>query len=410
MTYLEKYNRLKSIFNNQSPLIKDSIAGIDIINIMFSSENWDLLPGSDKYICKKHGTEFIETLRQREPALYDLYPDVLKHEDFNIEENRNFYYTLFRKSKEEKSDGVIFLFHGLNEKYWDKYLPWAEKLVELTGKAVILFPIAFHMNRSPAEWSHNRLMNNVAQIRQKYSDSIVNTTFANAAISARIQSIPQRYFWSGLQTFFDAEQLIGIIKSGKHPYINPDASIDLFSYSVGSFLSEILIMTNHKGYFDNTRLFIFCGGPTLDRMLPNSKYILDSDATISLYSYYTERIETEIKKDKRVAHYLTGDHAAGKYFKSMLSYHKDLSVRQERLKEIHNRIYAIALKNDAVIPPNEVRNTLQGEDRDIPIRVDVKHFPFPYDHVTPFSPMPKYEAEVNAAFNEVFSTAAEFLK
>ena len=42
-------------------------------------------------------------------------------------------------------------------------------------------------------------MNAVSGIRRAQSPVIVNSSFANAAISARIELIPQRFFWLGLQ-------------------------------------------------------------------------------------------------------------------------------------------------------------------------------------------------------------------
>ncbi|MDP4116034.1 MAG: DUF6051 family protein, partial [Bacteroidota bacterium] len=93
-----------------------------------------------------------------------------------------------------------------------------------------------------------------------------------------------------------------------------------------------------------------------------------------------------------------------------LSYHKELQVRENRFRELKDQICALALKNDEVVPPNEVKNTLNGEERDIPIHVDVKDFPYKYDHVMPFSASSALELEVDAAFNEVFNIAAQFLK
>ena len=51
--------------------------------------------------------------------------------------------------------------HGLNERNWSKYLTWAEYLSSKTGKIVILFPIAFHINRSPVGWSNPRYLQSI---------------------------------------------------------------------------------------------------------------------------------------------------------------------------------------------------------------------------------------------------------
>jgi hypothetical protein len=249
-------------------------------------------------------------------------------------------------------------------------------------------------------------MNVVSGIRRSHSPAIMNSSFANAAISARIELIPQRFFWSGLQTFDDVVRLLSEIKSGTHPFIEPEATIDLFAYSIGSFLSEILVMANPNNYFQNSKLFMFCGGPTLDRMSPNSKFILDSDATIAIYSFYTERLETELKLDLRIAHYFSEAHTAGVEFKMLLSYQKNKEAREQRFRQLQNQLCAVALKNDDVVPANEVLNTLKGDYRDIGMQVEVMDFPFPYTHINPFPTGGMHERLVEISFDEVFRKAA----
>ncbi len=410
MTYLSTYQFFKNNFNNHLPFISFPEYDLEIHNVQFTSHSSLLLPGVHTYHCHEHNIDFNENLGHRDEEVFNLYPDYLKHADTDVTENRIFNYTIFKKASVEKANGIIFLFHGLNEKYWAKYLPWAQKLVENTGKTVILFPIAFHMNRSPLSWSDTRKMNSVAKTRKEYSPTIDNATFANAAISARIQAIPQRFLWSGLQTFYDVVQILKEIKSGQNPLIFPECSVDLFSYSIGSFLSEILMMANPESFFSNSRLFLFCGGPTLDRMRPDSKFILDSDATIAIYSFYTERFDRELKLDKRVAHYCSDEHPEGTYFKAMLNYHKCKNLREQRLREIAHQLKAVALKKDDVIPPNEVINTLKGEDRDIPVAVNVLNYDYRYDHINPFPNEKIIETAVDRNFNELFHTASEFLQ
>src|SRR5208283_5484943 len=157
-----------------------------------------------------------------------------------------------------------------------------------------------------------------------------------------IEMIPQRFFWSGLQTFEDVVDLITEIKEGQHPLVAPCAHFDLFAYSIGSFLSEILMMANPNDYFRESKLFIFCGGPTLDRMSPNSKFILDSDATIALYAFYTERLEAELRLDHRIAHYFSEAHSVGLAFRMLLSYQKNKETRERRFRELENQLHAVA--------------------------------------------------------------------
>ena len=408
--FRERYFSLRALYDPDAKTINIPGSDLELHHFPFSSAHSKLLPGADSYTCEEHGLVFKEDLDSRIRQRMDHYPETLKHTDIGIGENRDFTYAVFKKAVPARADDVIFLFHGLNEHSWLKYLPWAEQLVGLTGKAVILFPIAFHMNRTPVEWGNSRPMNSVSGIRHRDSAAVLNSSFANAAISTRIETIPQRFFWSGLQTFDDIVRLISEIRGGSHPLIAPGAGIDLFAYSIGSFLSEILLMANPEGYFADSRLFMFCGGPTLDRMSPNSKFILDSDATIALYSFYTERLEAELQLDRRIAHYFSDAHPAGTIFRMMLSYRKEKKARERHLRRLQDRLHAVALRKDDVIPATEVLNTLKGEYRDIGTRVDVLDFPYPYTHINPFPTDETHEHLVDSCFRDVFSRAAEHLR
>ena len=409
MDYRETFLSLKQTFNIVEN--KNAITGsnITIFNQEFISESCDILPGNDKYICMKHKKEFRDCHSLDNKEYFQNFHESLKVADCNIVENKKFKYSIFKKDEQNKAKNVILLFHGLNEKYWDKYLPWAKRLVELTGKTVILFPIAFHMNRAPVEWSKPKQMQIVSDERKKHFPSVVNSSFANSAISARIQMTPQRFFWSGLQTYYDVIQLVKEIRDDKNKLIDKDAGIDFFAYSIGSFLAEILLMANHENLFLDSKLFIFCGGPTIDRMYPVSKHILDSDANIAMYSFFIEHLENEFIKDNRLSHYFNDDHQAGKYFKAMLSYQKMKEFRQNRLMQLKDQIAAIALKKDEVIPPIEVLNILKGDYREIPIEVKVLDFPFDYTHVNPFPNKADISDSINKSFNEVFELASAHL-
>jgi len=317
---------------------------------------------------------------------------------------------MFTRPGGGRARAVIVLIHGLNEKRWDKYLPWALRLAESTGKAVVLFPIAFHMNRTPTDWSNARIMNAVSAARRERYPSIAHSSFANAAISVRLQAAPQRFFWSGFQTYLDVVQFVEEVRSGRHGAVEPSASVDFFAYSIGSFLSEVILMTDPGGHFADSRLFIFCGGPTLDRMYPASRYIMDSEAVIALHAYLIEHLDNELRRYPRLCHYFREHPGVWDYFRAMLSYPKLKSLREERFRALAGRIEALALRQDAVIPPVEVINTLQGDARDIPVRVHVKDFPYLYSHVMPFPFRHSLGAQLDESFNEVFDIAAAHLR
>ncbi len=423
MTYLEIYNLLKSKFNLTDDKIDIPELGIRVINIPFESFNHKLLPGEKSYQCNEHNIKFNTTYDLSSKFDAPHLNEIIEIPDSKIKENVNFNYSILtpievKKSKKTgkdrikkvKTTGSIILLHGLNEKDWNKYLPWAYKLIEQTGKQVVLFPIAFHMNRTPARWIDPRYLRTANKERKEIFPKVANSSFANIALSARLQFHPQRFLWSGLQSYCDILQLIQEIRSGLHSHIKKNVSIDFFAYSIGSFLANILLMTNSYDYLSKSKLFHFCGGPTLNRMNAASKYILDSEANISVYSFYIERLEEELKKDERLKHYFSDLHPVGKYFRSMLEFHKMQNFREKRFKELSKQISAIALKKDYVVPPSEVLNTLKGSDSKIPTKVKVMDFNYNYDHVIPFPPTKKLEKEVDKSFNRVFRFAAKHLK
>jgi hypothetical protein len=409
MTYCSTLEFLLSSFDTSVTRNTLSPIQVEIVHCDFSSQNGNVLPGALCYECAVHNAAFgPEGLVPGE--LSALYHESLQMSDCGIHCNTDFRYSIFKPSGMGKAQSVILLLNGLNEKRWDKYLPWALRLAESTGKAVVLFPIAFHMNRTPADWTNARIMSAVSAERKQRYPTIAHSSFANAAISVRLQAAPQRFFWSGLQTYLDVVQLVNQIRDGRHEYIDAAASIDFFAYSIGSFLSELILMTNPEELFYASRLFIFCGGPTMDRMYAGSRYIMDSEAVVALHSYLIERLDNEFVQNPRLGHYFLDHHEVWDYFRAMLANRNLKDLREARLRALSGRIQALALKADTVIPPVEVINTLQGDCRDIPIRVHLKDFPYPYSHVMPFPYRHSLGPELDKCFDDVFEVAAAHLR
>jgi hypothetical protein len=379
-----------------------------LYNFNFVSQSSRILLCEEQYSCEKHRF-FCDTPYNFENNTASS-SKILEMADAHITENQEFRYHVFHPAGYKRSKQVTLMFHGFNEKYWTKYLPWAKRLSETTGKTIVLFPIAFHMNRAPQAWSDRRKMYAVSKQRGETFQQVVHSTLSNVAISTRLHARPQRFFWSGLQSYYDTIQLVEEIRSGNHPLIDPDASFDFFAYSIGCLLAEILVMTNQNGYFDNSKLFMFCGGPVFNRLSPVSKFILDSEANVAMYSFIVEHLENHLKKDTRLQHYLGEQHPEGINFRSMLNYGKMVQHRENILKKLSRRVKALALAKDTVVPPYEVMNTLQGTLRDIPIDVEVIDFPYDYKHEDPFPSLTVISGEVTRQFNRVFHIAGDFLK
>jgi hypothetical protein len=379
-----------------------------LYNFDFESRSCPILPSEGQYRCEQHGfvcdspCDFENSIANNSHSL--------NMADAHIMENCRFRYHVFHPARLKKSKQVILMFHGFNEKHWAKYLPWAKRLGEITGKTVFLYPIAFHMNRAPQDWSDRRIMYPVSGQRRETFPQVVNSTLSNVAISSRLHARPQRFFWSGLQTYYDIIQLVEEIRAGRHPLVEPDAVFDFFAYSIGCLLSEILIMTNQKGYFSQSKMFMFCGGPVFNRLSPVSKFILDSEANVALYSFVVEHLESHLRNDAHLRHYLGEEHPEGINFRSMLNYGNMRKHREDIFRGISSRVMALTLADDTVVPPYEVINTMQGALRDIPIRVDILDFPYGYKHEDPFPALTSIASEVTVQFNRVFDIAGEFLK
>lgn len=402
MRYIDLHTKLKTLVNyDDNEIVIDEHTVVQ--NFNFDSKYRAMLPGG------KSNQDTYEYYSTDPDYVPDPIQVLLDKSDAEISENIHFRYHIFRPKGEGKLKSVIFLFHGFNEKHWDKYLTWAKRLVDDTGKAVVMFPIAFHMNRAPHSWSDARTMYTICQQRKNRYPDVISSTLSNVAISTRLHNRPQRFIWSGLQTYYDMIDFVEAIKADLHPVIDKEATFDFFSYSIGSLLAEILVMTNKNGYFSDSKFCMFCGGAVFNRLSPVSKFILDSEANVSLYSYIVEHIESHMRHNPMLGEYLGESHPEGVNFRSMLNYKAFTEFREDTFRSMKDRVLAITLMKDAVIPAYEIVNTLKGIRRDIPIPVEILDFSYPYKHEDPFPILKPVADEVDDAFNKTFNRICEFL-
>jgi pimeloyl-ACP methyl ester carboxylesterase len=319
-----------------------------------------------------------------------------EYENPEIRENVDFRYIVFHPAGIKKNREMILLLHGLNERSWQKYLPWAEKLCLETKKSVLLFPIAYHMNRSSGDWMIRKSQFSFQKKREADYPGLMETSSVNAVLSERLQKSPERFYTSGLQTYHDILDLIRDIKKGSHPDFQPDTTMDIFAYSVGGYLAEVLLMADPENWFSRTKLMIFCSGSALIKTNPLSRAILDSKAVKSLVHFFkrNSKRKTDIK--------VPGKSKELHYFKCLLYDRKFRKERTGRLSEIGPRIRAIALSGDKVVPAEDIRKAL-------PKVTAVEDFTYPYKHEMPFPVLKNGREEVDAAFNRIFSSAAEHL-
>lgn len=322
--------------------------------------------------------------------------------DDHIQENKSFSYTIFTPAGRKKSDQAIILLHGLNERTWEKYLTWAEYLAEMTGKPVILFPIAFHMNRTPGLWANPRAILPWVSKRKEEVDEVCNTTFANVALSSRLSRNPLRFYASGRESIYNMWQLVHEIKNGEHPLFKEDTCINLFAYSIGALLSQVLLLANPDKMFNDTRLFMFCGGSIFSEMDGNARDIMDKEAFAKVRNYFrrdfleNRTLPTSFKND-----------FLEQAFKAMIREDVLKDYRESFFQHACERIRAISLKNDIVMPTGGVIKALGKASGKILEELD---FPFPYSHQVPFPLRSRIEPGlICQSFYSVFNRAASFL-
>lgn len=407
-TYLQEYNLFKKAYSASQAQIELPDLNLVISNMVFSSPSELIFPGDKQYYAPKLCGS---TLNLNSPLFGGALEQLIKLSDDAISQNKKFNYVLLRRKDQPKSSGLVFLFHGLNEKDWLKYLPWAKKILDLTGKAVILFPIAFHMDRAYPDWHNGRMMNEVAEQRKSLFQHIRESSFINAAMSTRLHFAPTRFFLSGLETYHDIIHLVHQIRSGQHTYIQEDASIDFFGYSAGAFLIQIILMANREELFSHSKGVLFCGGPLLSRMYLTSRYIMDSEAHQAIQDFYVDNFDRNLQTDPTLKVLFESTHKGGIFFRSMLSesYGSANQLRKQRLEELKNQLFAISLDKDDIMPTHEIQASLIGLKGSVVIPIKTFDFEYNYSHVNPFPSLEKIENQVDQAFEELFAYVAQCL-
>lgn len=368
------------------------------------------IPGSKTQIVHQ---PFQSVIKPQEPANSTLTcsstagpADLLMR---SFEGNYSFTYPVFQPGTQEPAGGAIILLHGLNERSWHKYLYWAQFLAEQTGKSVILFPMAFHINRSPAYWSDPRVMQEIARKRIEQAPQNNVATPVNAALSTRLETHPEWFVTSGLQSCYDLIELTRDIRSGKHPLFQPAATVDFFAYSVGAFLLEILLIANPDDLFVESRSFLFLGGSSFGQMQGISRFIMDASAFDRLEEVFIRENPEAVRKNISIDR-LNSFGSLWNAFLSMLRLDRYSAKREKSFFKLRDQISAIGLADDRVIPARFIKETLQGTAGKTAIPFSTLDFPYPYSHENPF-PMGNaaIRQQVDDAFNLVFSRAASFL-
>ena len=436
-TYGRLEERLAATFTQDAGYIDlEEVTGSPVACASFdyTSANWRVHPPADGAGADPTLRALLAYYLEQNPYSRKYFPHDLESADRDVMENRSFRYSVFlpsgHGSDDPRTDGAsarfdraILLLHGLNERSWRKYLPWAHRLVERTGVPVILFPIAFHMNRAPIAWATPREMMGVSKERKRLFPGLRSSTFVNAALGHRVQFAPHRFITSGLQSYYDLVDLVRAIAAGGHPLFREESRVDVFGYSIGASLAQLLVMTDPEGLFRASRTFLFCGGALMDQASPVSRAIIDSQAHRGLYDYLARLVTdpdqaipagTEVPASgsadpTRSSRPLTADLQEIEVLTSLLFADVRRHLREEKAREVADRMTIVGLEQDAVFFPDGLRSSWRDSRGTPLLQVQTLDAAVSYSHEQPF-PFAAQEAdEVDGLFDRVFEAAAAHL-
>ncbi|MDM8001723.1 MAG: DUF6051 family protein [Bacteroidota bacterium] len=305
---------------------------------------------------------------------------------------------------ETHGSGAIILLHGLNERGWSKYIQWATRLAAGTGRPVVLFPLAYHMNRSPRSWMDRHIMMPLVTARTALLPDTRLSTFVNVALSTRMTISPQRFMVSGYQTAVDLAALIQHISEGRVPGIAKGGPADIFAYSIGALVTQVMMLSDPSPLPDDSRIMLFCGGSTFGLMNGTSRLIMDSRAFENLLSFYLSWPDVPMNGSRERLTRLMQDTPEGEAFYAMTSLQRLRDLRGKPFTRYDGRLKAITLAGDTVIPCQAVRDTLSGTD------TETWDPGYPCTHESPFPVLAGEKADaVDRTFDRLFDTAAGFL-
>ncbi|MCY3556254.1 MAG: DUF6051 family protein [Gemmatimonadetes bacterium] len=223
--------------------------------------------------------------RLRRPRFESRWTGLLLPEDRDIEENRGFSYLMVEPVGLPAAGAgeALVIFHGLNEGSYARMLPWSASFALRLGIPVILFPLSFHVGRRSDLWGVQE-QTRIASRRAAMTGNGRTSPF-NGRISERLDRAPERYCLGGLQSFFDAADLVAHIEAGDHVSCRAGTRVRFLGYSAGGYLALVLLLADPFGRFSNARVALFASGAPLGGIRPESLFIMDYSAAKGLSAY-----------------------------------------------------------------------------------------------------------------------------
>jgi hypothetical protein len=296
-----------------------------------------------------------------------LHPD-----DQDEAENLAFALPLVLPRRPAPFDRVIIILHGLNESEYRKFFPWACTLAS-AGFPVLLFPIAFLVNRRPRHWMGNAETQRCLQERQALPGNLVATRY-NTILSARIERHPERLFLGGRQSYFD---LLGLVASLRHGALTVEdgqdgtlvpwrpfaegTRIDFLAYSIGGYLTlGLLLGEGDTPDLAESQAVVFAAAAPFTHLNPAlnanplSPFILDRRATDRVRQFYAA-----VEADSLL------DNPQGRWCRAILR--AEHAVLDPPLQRLRTRLFTIGNTADTVIPPDGMEETFGPLDCLVPL-------------------------------------------
>ena len=312
--------------------------------------------------------------RLRRPRFESRWTGLLRPEDRDIEENRGFHYLMVEPVDLPAAGAgeVLVIFHGLNEGSYARMLPWAGSFVLRLGIPVILFPLSFHVGRRSDLWSVQE-QTRIAAGRAAMTGNGRTSPF-NGRISERLGRAPERYLLGGLQSCFDAADLVARIEGGDHASCRAGARVRFLGYSAGGYLALVLLLADPFGRFSGARAALFASGAPLGGIRPESLFIMDDSAAKGLSAYlrdgsFPDGLPMGAPVDGR--HRPLVDPPL-RWLKEVLFHGDALAAR---MKDLQDRLLVVVNPADRVISADQAERNL----RPAPVlRLDLGVHEFPF--------------------------------
>ena len=315
--------------------------------------------------------------RLRRPRFESRWTGLLLPEDRDIEENHGFHYLMVEPVDLPAAGAgeVLVIFHGLNEGSYARMLPWAGSFALRLGIPVILFPLSFHVGRRSDLWSVQE-QTRIAARRAAMTGNGRTSPF-NGRISERLGLAPERYCLGGLQSCFDAADLVARIEAGDHPSCRPGARVRFLGYSAGGYLALVLLLADPFGRFSNARAALFASGAPLDGIRPESLFIMDDSAAKGLSTYLRDGSFPDGAIKGRRGKLIDGRHRPLvdpplRWLKEVLFHGDALAAR---MKDLQDRLMVVVNSADRVISADQAEWNLHPAPV---LRLDLGVHEFPF--------------------------------